>query len=66
MSDIPHCLTTPEVKDLLKVNSYSGLNAILRKHDIKPVWRGKEGNVYRGSDFKRMLDLDSEEVEIIV
>lgn len=25
---IPHCLTTPEVKDLLKVRSHQGLSAM--------------------------------------
>lgn len=58
---IPPCLTTREAMKLCRVRSYEGLKSILEKHGIRPAWRGGEGNVYRGSDFRPLFypDIDN-------
>ncbi len=58
MMEIPPTLNTREVMELLKVRSHTTLNAILKQHGITHKWRGAEGNVYRGADIRRALNLD--------
>lgn len=53
---IAPALNTKQAMKYCHVKSFEKFSEICKKHQIKPLWRSGEGNIYRRADFDAIYD----------